>query len=115
MKPLVYIAGPYTHPDPIANARTAVHAGMQLWEHGYTPLIPHLSLFARFVHPMNVPDLYTLDIELLRRCDGVLRIPGPSAGADLEVKFAENNSIPVFMFMDKLLDHFKSVPTGKEG
>lgn len=96
-KPLVYIAAPYTHPDPVWNTHEAARVWSDLWLSGeVTPLCPHVSLLLHLVCPLPVEDWYAFDIELLLRCDAVLRLPGDSTGADREVAVAESRGIPVF-------------------
>lgn len=97
MKPLVYIAGPYSHPDPIVNSRETILAADRLLLEGLvTPLVPHLSLIWHLVSPKPVDDWYAYDLELLARCDALLRLPGDSVGADAEVEEATRLGIPVF-------------------
>ena len=96
-KPLVYIAGPYTLPDPVANTRRAVHFAERLFSEGkVTPVVPHLTMLWHFILPHSLEWWYRYDIELLAHCDALLRLPGESAGADREVAFARENLIPVF-------------------
>ena len=96
MKTLVYVAGPYTRPEPVENTRLAIDAGEMLYKAGYIPLIPHLSLLWQLAYPKPAADWYELDLELLARCDMILRLPGPSIGADVETDFARGKGIPVF-------------------
>lgn len=43
--PIVYIAGPYTNPDPVANTHNAIKIADQLYVDGVcVPIIPHLTL-----------------------------------------------------------------------
>lgn len=96
MKPLVYVAAPYTNPDPVENTHRAIRLGTKLVEAGKcTPVIPHLSLLWHAVTPRPIDFWYAYDLELLARCDFVLRIAGPSTGTDAEVKEAERLGIPV--------------------
>lgn len=104
MKPLVYIAGPYSKPDPVLNTRRAIDAGMRLWDTGKaTPLIPHLSLLAHLVSPRPEETWYALDLEQLGRCDAVWRLPGESVGADAEELHASGRGIPVLDSFDAIL------------
>lgn len=91
----VYVAGPYTHPDPVVNTRAAIDAAEVLLAAGYVAIVPHLSLFQHLVHPHDIDYWYDLDLRLMRRCDTMLRLPGPSLGADNEAAFAESIPIPV--------------------
>lgn len=104
-KPLVYIAGPFKRPDPIANTALAVDAGTNIRDElGVSVLIPHLSLFEHFQRPR--PGQYWLDttLELLRCCDVMFRLPGFSAGADAEEAEAILSGIPVFRTLPALAE-----------
>ena len=94
---MVYIAGPYTYPDPVINTRSAIDAWEVLVNAGYTPVVPHLTLFAHFVYPHDPNFWYEYDLRLLDRCDVLLRLPGESWGADQEVKYANELGLPVFI------------------
>lgn len=102
-KPLVYVAGPYAKPDPVENTHRAIRVGSCLAEDGKcTPVIPHLSLLWHAIDPHPVEFWYAYDLELMARCDYVLRLPGESAGADVEVTQAEAQGIPVFFAIGDL-------------
>lgn len=92
MKPLVYLAGPYSSPDPVENTHAMIMLATGLVE---TPIVPHLSLAWHLVTPRPIEFWYAYDLEVMARCDYVLRIAGPSTGADAEVKEAERLGIPV--------------------
>ena len=93
--PLIYIAAPYTIPDPVENTHHACQIADALLEAGFTPLIPHLSLLWHLVSPKPYGVWLAYDRELLKRCDVVLRVPGSSAGATLECTLADALEIPV--------------------
>lgn len=96
-KPLCYLAGPYTNPDPVENTHHAFKVGTEMVERGLvTPFIPHASLLWHMVTPKPYQFWLDYDIEVLAKCDALLRLPGVSAGADKEVAFALDNGIPVF-------------------
>ena len=62
---------------------------------------------ARFVG--RQAELATLEDELRQACNGqprVVRIQGPSGGADKEVALAEKLGIPVFTDIEALDGHF---------
>lgn len=92
---LVYIAGPYSKPDPCANTHQAIIVATRLSDL-CTPLVPHLSHFWHTVIPMPYSFWTGLDLDYLRRCDALLRLPGESPGADAEVEAALEWGIPVF-------------------
>jgi hypothetical protein len=96
MKPLVYLAGPYSSPDPVENTHATIMLATELVEAGrVTPIVPHLSLAWHLVTPRPIGFWYAYDLEVLARCDYILRMPGASTGADSEVKEAERLAIPV--------------------
>jgi len=99
---LIYIAGPYTHPDPVQNTHRAITVADELIYHGFIPYIPHLTLLWHLVSPHNTQFWYDYDKHILKRCDAVLRIGGDSIGADQEVALAKECGIPVFYSMEDL-------------
>lgn len=105
MRPLVYICGPYTHPDPVVNTRNAVEAGMRVWDEGLgVPLIPHLSMLTHLIDPRPVETWYQLDLRLLDHCGALWRLPGESAGADREVAYARARCIRVLTTWEGLCE-----------
>jgi len=98
----IYVAGPYTRPDPAANTNRAIEVGNRLWDAGYAPFIPHLTHLWHLVTPKPYEEWLELDIEWLRACDALLRFPGESSGADKEIVFARQNNIPVYFTEAKL-------------
>lgn len=95
--PIVYIAGPITKPDPIANTNEAVLISDDLYSQGIcVPLIPHMNLVWHLIKPHPNAYWYEYDLHLLRRCDALLRLEGESVGAELEIKVAESIGLPVF-------------------
>lgn len=111
---LVYVAGPISRGCIVANVRQAHEAGMALLKAGIPCIVPHGSCFWGSVvqpalpltPPWFVPevlpagsthiDWYGMDLVIVSRCDAVLRLPGESVGADLEVRKAEELGLPVF-------------------
>lgn len=64
------------------------------------PIAPLLSHFIDICYPLPYEHWIEIDLALIK---AVLRIPGPSKGADLEVKTALECGIPVFYSLDELL------------
>ena len=109
-RPLVYVAGPYTAPDPVANLNATIKLATRLYDSELVvPVVPHLSLLWHLVEPRPVEYWYEYDLHLLRRCDAVLRIQGASQGADREVKEAERLELPVFYNEKSLLDWARTI------
>ncbi len=92
----IYVAGPYTDGDPVINTRKAIEAGDLLRGMGFVPFIPHLSMFWHFLKPHDLAFWYENDNEWIERCDGLVRLPGESKGADAEVSLAIELGMPVF-------------------
>lgn len=103
--PLVYVAGPYTHPDPVINTHDAIKVGEEIESNlGFNVFIPHLSLLWCIVSPAPLHRWYERDNAVLLRCDAVFRMAGESPGADAEVALAEQHDIPVFTSMTDMRD-----------
>jgi hypothetical protein len=91
----VYVAGPYTKPDPCVNTRNAVLVGLRLREMGFVPIIPHLSHLMHLIEPHNYEFWTQWDFDWLGRCDALLVLQGESPGARAEEDLAERFGIPV--------------------
>lgn len=99
MSALVYVAGPYTAPDPCINTHTAIEVGTHIYTTTggrWVPFIPHLSHFWHTVTPMPYKNWLHIDNVTLVRCDAVIRLPGASSGADAEVNLAIEHRLPVW-------------------
>ena len=106
----ILIAGPYrsgTNGDPDAIARNLARleeAAWPIFERGHVPMIgewvalpvwhaaggKHVGddLYEEIFHPVAG--------RLLQLCEGVLRLPGASKGADNDVRIANERGIPVW-------------------
>ncbi len=100
---LVYIAGRYTGVTPDAvnlNCRAAEFMGRLARERGWYPVIPHMNTEAwDSEHKDTDADWYYENtLELLRRCDAVLMVPGwqESTGARGEHDEALRRGMPVW-------------------
>jgi hypothetical protein len=102
----VYVAGPYTRPDPCANTHRAVHVGQKLWDGGYAPFVPHLTHFWHTMIPNPYESWLAFDIEWLHACDVMLRLDGESSGADKEEEEAKKSGIPVVRSLKELRERF---------
>lgn len=107
---LVYVAGPYTNPDPIENTHNACReadAIYQLSGHSLVPIVPHMTLIWHMVIPhADIDFWYNYDLAVMSRCDVVLRLAGASTGADGEVREAERLGIPVAYSTADLLANY---------
>lgn len=99
----IYVAGPIsTSGEPGPNVHQAAQAAAELRLAGLMPFVPHVNLLLHLVRP-DVPISLWMewDLSWLELCDGLLRLPGHSRGADLEVARALELGLPVF---DNVLD-----------
>jgi hypothetical protein len=96
--PLVYIAGPYTHPDPVINVHRAIEVAEAIEKEKCAVIIPHLSMIWHLVRPADIDVWYSRDLEVLVHCHALVRFEGPSSGADNEVIHARFHAIPCFNF-----------------
>lgn len=116
--PRVYISGPLTDGDSLdgdvrlANVNRAIDAFAELAESAFSPLCPHLTEYVERRHPLRIPygKWIELDLPWIDVSDAVLRLPGPSKGADREVEYAFEHSVPVFHNIADLVEHFREVP-----
>lgn len=91
----VYVAGPYTNPDPVSNTNKAIAAANDLIDLGFAPFVPHLYHWCHEQAPRDYEDWMAVDFAWVRRSDFLLRLPGESPGADREVDLAKELGIPV--------------------
>ncbi len=103
----VYIAAPYTKGNVGQNIKEVMDCADALIQLGYTPFIPHLTHFWHIVSPKPIEFWYNYDLEWLDICDALFRLPGESAGADSEVKYAEEHFIPVYYRLDEISGRYK--------
>jgi hypothetical protein len=122
MKKRVYIAGPISKGDLCHNIRQADEAFAVLVKAGFAPLCPHWSAFAGSVFrsgdsvcgsasamselPLTHADWLGVDLPWVAASDAVLRLPGESTGADVEVAHAEHCGVPVFGSVNDLVAYF---------
>lgn len=108
MKASVYIASPYTIGDPVINLRKSLDAAEELVFHDYVPYCPLLCHLWHLASPKSYDFWLTYNMHWVKACDFVLRLPGESEGADLEVRNAVSWGIPVFFTIGQLLEHSRS-------
>ncbi len=113
---MILIAGPYrsgTGDDPAkmaANLKRLEEASLPIFHKGHVPMIGEwVALpiwnnaggktvgdehYERILHPTAG--------RLLQHCDAVLRLPGPSKGADNDVKIARERGLAVYFSLDEI-------------
>jgi hypothetical protein len=113
MRKRVYIACPISKGDLAHNIRQANAAFLTLFREGFAPFNPVWSVYfgggvyaAANATPSGLGHGDWLDVDLpwVSVADAVLRLPGASAGADMETALAASRGIPVFPNVE-LLTH----------
>lgn len=100
-RPMLYVAGPYTNPDPVENTHRAAKVGTAIYEYSdWVPFVPHLSLLWHMVTPRNEAHWYALDLAQMSHCDAIVRLPGASTGADREMEVAREWGLREVRFTD---------------
>jgi hypothetical protein len=113
---LILVAGPYrsgTNDDPdklAANVTTMNQAALEVFRAGHLPVtgealaLPLIELAGSTEVGDDVFDeiFHPIARRLLHRCDAVLRVGGPSRGADEMVAIARDQGKPVFAAVDEL-------------
>jgi hypothetical protein len=116
---LILIAGPYrsgTGDDPAKladNVREMESYALPLFRAGHVPIVGEwlaLPLVALAGSKRIGDDAFTeifhpIAERLLARCDGVLRVGGPSQGADMMVQTARSHGLVVFHSLDEVPGH----------
>ena len=97
----IYVAGPYTKGDPILHTRNAILAGSKLYDAGWFPYVPHLSMLWHTVDPRPLQFWYDFDYQPLKKCDAFVRLPGESTGADLELEKAREWGLVIYDTVDE--------------
>jgi hypothetical protein len=91
----VYIASPYTIGDQARNVYESLKVANELINDGLCPFCPLLTHFQHMMFPQTYDKWLELDMEWLKQCDILLRLPGESNGADKEEIKAKELNIPV--------------------
>ncbi len=121
MRKRIYIAGPISKGDLTENVNRATAAFVALAKAGFAPFCPHWSCYASpatrvsehvvsnlgTVHgseEMQHADWMGVDLAWVAVSDGVLRLPGESTGADLEVSLAIERGLPVFLSVAEVVN-----------
>ena len=95
------MAGPYSEGNVNTNVHRARGVGTELIQWGYNVFVPHLN---HYMPDQSYETWMRQDFAILRKCDVLLRMPGPSAGTHREVQRATWRGIPVVYSVDEVLD-----------
>ena len=100
--PLIYIAGPFRGPTPLAvrrNVEAARDLGLRVAEAGGYPVIPH-TMTSEFDKLLTDEFWLQGTMEMLRRCDGIVLSPTweSSSGARAEHDAAREMHMPLHRY-----------------
>ena len=106
----IMIAGPYSggaadQAARAANLRVLSRAAVEVFRRGHIPIIGvnmALPVIAEAGADAFDEMMMPISLALADRCDAILRIGGPSAGADQEVDKFEARGLPVFRDVDDI-------------
>ena len=104
---VVYVAGPYSTDNKAQQAQfmqQAKDATLVLWTNGIAGLCP-LTMTEHFASLLSWERFLETDCELLKRCDGVLFLPGweKSKGCQEEWRLAVAKHKDIFYTIDELV------------
>ena len=105
---VVYVAGPFRASSAWGieqNIRRAEALALQVWKAGFACICPHTN--TRFFQGAAPDEVWlTGDLELVKRSDAVLMVPGwkRSSGATQERDVAMALNIPVYYDLTALVD-----------
>ncbi len=128
----VYIAGPISKGDLVHNLNQATAAFVALAKAGFAPFCPHWSAYCKRAtsrreawgvevtcqatvegnDQMTHADWMGVDLPWVEVSDALLRLPGESTGADMEVHHARAHGVPVFHSIEDLVAHFEAYANG---
>ena len=94
-----YLASQYTVGDALANVHRQIHAAEVLQSRGHDPYVPLLNHYWQEIYPHGEDVWLRIDFAFLPVCDALVRLPGPSIGADKEVALAKRHRKLIFYGM----------------
>jgi hypothetical protein len=106
----IMVSGPYTSgaPTPEArlhNLRVMNSAAVELFRRGHVPIIGvnmALPMIDAAGHEHFTALMMPVSLALCERCDAVVRVGGPSVGADEEVDRFRAAGKPVYLSIDQV-------------
>lgn len=99
---IIYVSSPFSEGNQVHNIYVACKAGDEILKRGHIPFIPHLLYGWHVISPKEWGEWIRIDMAYLSMCDALLRLPGKSKGADIEVAEADNIGIPVFYSIENI-------------
>ncbi|WP_211840922.1 hypothetical protein [Pseudoxanthomonas sacheonensis] len=119
MKPqMILVAGPYrsgTNDDPLLiakNVEAMTEASLRLFRAGHLPVMGEWYALPLIEHagstgvgdPVFNEIFHPVSRRVVAKCDGCLRIGGPSAGADEMVELARRHGKTVYFSLEEIPD-----------
>jgi hypothetical protein len=109
----IMITGPYRsgadNPEQWqSNLAELNKVAVEILKKGHTPIIGvnmALPIIEQAGDDKYESIMMPLSLELAKRCDAVLRIGGPSTGADQEVEAIKSGSGKIYLSLDEIPDH----------
>ena len=88
----------------MVNVFRSVEVFLELVDAGFAPILPQLTEFIERLSGRRLPHATWMEIDLpwIEHADVILRLPGDSAGADIEVRHAESHGILAFSSIENL-------------
>jgi hypothetical protein len=101
-KVTIYVAGPFTHPNPEDNLLRALEISSQLIDIGAAPFCPHLFYYYDLIKKRSYNDWLELCFKWVSQCDLFYRISGYSTGSDKEEALAFELGKPIFKSINEV-------------
>lgn len=100
-RPLVYISGPITKGNKTTNFSQACYAQELLMQSGLFSVVnPMLTMLLPQESNITWDCWLATDLDIIKRVDLVVRLPGESRGADCECEYAREIGVPVIEACD---------------
>ena len=104
----VYVAAPYTYPDPAVNVGNACEAAEEIMSRtGWLPFVPHLFHLWHLIIPHPYEFWMNMDENWMQACHALVRLPGESEGADVDMSGAVDLGIPVLIGLEEFIEWAK--------
>ncbi len=128
---VVFVTGPLLDAkrgDMPENVMRAHNAGLKLLKAGLIPVVHHSRVFwgnkinrtvsgiflgwtpESVVIGTEVEEWCEMNMEILRRCDALLRLPGVDVISDREMAEAKYHKIPIFLSVDEAIEALVEQP-----
>jgi hypothetical protein len=104
----VYLSSPYTVGNAGTNVKKHLDCTHLLIDCGFIPFAPLLTHFLHMNRPRHYEEWMQYDLEWVKACDALLRMPGESNGADRETFLARDIGLHTFSDLGHLINWVKS-------